>query len=290
MPLLRPSLPSLSRRARTALVVALTVAVGLSALAASGLLALRQTNSVERSAQDALRRKFITGLAAAPVQVVNEPAAEGKVPLPVQFIPERSQPSAGDPVAVLRIPAIDVDKVVVEGIGDQQLRTAPGHYPGTALPGQGGTFAVAGHRATYGAPFFKLDRLELNDTIHVTTGRGDFVYTVTGRKVRLPSQNASLSSYGRERLVLTTTAPSMKDDRRLVVTALLQDHTTRTFAKVELPAGDAGEDYAEESVPDLQLNPLGRLAATNVTPRVVNPARPSEAAAPQAPAPPPPPP
>lgn len=42
--------------------------------------------------------------------------------------------------------------IVVEGVGTEELKRGPGHYRGTALPGQPGNFAVAGHRTTYGAP------------------------------------------------------------------------------------------------------------------------------------------
>ena len=47
----------------------------------------------------------------------------------------------------------------------RELRSGPGHYPGTALPGAGTTVAIAGHRTTYGAPFRRLDDLERGDAI-----------------------------------------------------------------------------------------------------------------------------
>jgi sortase A len=76
-----------------------------------------------------------------------------------------AQPAAvdiGAGLAVLRIPAIDKDfsKVVVNGVGVEELKTGPGHYPGTALPGEVGNVVLSGHRTTYGAPFERFGELE----------------------------------------------------------------------------------------------------------------------------------
>src|SRR5687768_5334590 len=45
-------------------------------------------------------------------------------------------PPVGDAVAVIRIPSIDVEKVVVEGVRVADLKRGPGHYPLTPMPGQ----------------------------------------------------------------------------------------------------------------------------------------------------------
>ncbi len=47
------------------------------------------------------------------------------------------------------------------------------------MPGQPGNSAIAGHRTTYGAPFFRLDELKAGDQILVTTRQGRFRYDVT---------------------------------------------------------------------------------------------------------------
>ena len=58
---------------------------------------------------------------------------------------------------------------VVAGVGREDLKKGPGHYPETPMPGQLGNSAIAGHRTTYGEPFFDLDELEPGDEIIVTT-------------------------------------------------------------------------------------------------------------------------
>ena len=84
------------------------------------------------------------------------------------------------------IPKIGVDKIVVEGVGRNDLRKGPGHYPDTPMPGQPGNAAIAGHRTTYGAPFNRIDELEPGDEILVTTLQGPFTYEVTGTEIVTP--------------------------------------------------------------------------------------------------------
>src|SRR3954465_7412207 len=57
-------------------------------------------------------------------------------------------PAVGQPLAVLHIPRLgeDYSRVILEGVSEEQLAEGPGHYIGTALPGQQGNLAIAGHR------------------------------------------------------------------------------------------------------------------------------------------------
>jgi sortase A len=129
----------------------------------------------------------------------------------------------GGAVALLRIPKIGVDKVVVEGVGVPDLKKGPGHYPGTPLPGQPGNAAIAGHRTTYGQPFYRLDELGPGDEIRVTTGQGRFRYEVTGSKVVSPSDVSVLTPTTDARLTLTTCNPRYSARQRLIVSARLVD-------------------------------------------------------------------
>ncbi len=69
----------------------------------------------------------------------------------------------GEATARIQIPAIGLDKIVVEGVSLADLKKGPGHYPETPLPGQEGNAAIAGHRTTYGAPFHRLDELDAGE-------------------------------------------------------------------------------------------------------------------------------
>jgi sortase A len=95
-----------------------------------------------------------------------------------------SAPAVGRPVAVLHIPRLGRgwSRVVVEGTAAEQLAEGPGHYPGTALPGQPGNVAVAGHRVGRGSPFLQLDELRPGDPIVLETAADWVVYRVLGNR------------------------------------------------------------------------------------------------------------
>lgn len=132
-------------------------------------------------------------------------------------------PPAGDPVGVIRIDKIGVDKVVVEGTAVPDLRKGPGHYEGSPLPGQLGNVAIAGHRTTYGAPFGDLDQLVKDDTISVQTVTGTWEYVLTEDPFSVsPSQIEVLDPVpGEATLTLTTCDPKYSASKRLIVKARL---------------------------------------------------------------------
>jgi sortase A len=161
----------------------------------------------EARAQSDLVEEFERSLAA--------PAPDdGEPPLPTP---------PGGAVAVLRIPKIDMEKVVVEGVALTDLRKAPGHYPQTPMPGQPGNAAIAGHRTTYGAPFWDLDLLEPGDEILARTSQGEFRYEVDRSSVVRPDQLEVLDQTEEARLTLTTCHPRFSAAQRLVVSAVLVD-------------------------------------------------------------------
>ena len=128
----------------------------------------------------------------------------------------------GAPVAVLRIPSIGVNEVVVEGAHSAQLRAGPGHVVGTALPGQPGNAVIAGRLLTYGGPFKHLNSLHPGDRIIVTTGQGRSTYRVTGDVKPYGAEHGSVfGDYGDNRLTLFTGDPPFRASRRLVATAKL---------------------------------------------------------------------
>ena len=112
------------------------------------------------------------------------PATSGASPSEAGPVPaaEQIEVSIGDPFAILHIPRLGADyaRVVVEGTAQTQLVQGPGHYVGTAMPGEQGNFAVAGHRVGNGSPFLDLDRLRPGDPIVVETAGSWFVYRVLG--------------------------------------------------------------------------------------------------------------
>ncbi len=164
-----------------------------------------------------------------------------------------SMPTAaaeGDAMARIRIPAIGVDKIVVEGVAVPDLKKGPGHYPGSPMPGQSGNAAIAGHRTTYGAPFNRVDELKPGDPITVTTVQGTFRYEVRKQLVVAPNQVQVLKDFGDDRLTLTSCNPKYSARQRIVIVAALRGapgpssptQATRTAANSStLDAGLSGE-------------------------------------------------
>ncbi|MGN6472115.1 MAG: class E sortase [Mycobacteriales bacterium] len=89
-------------------------------------------------------------------------------------------PPLGTALAILRIPRFGPHYLfaIVQGTSTADLIKGPGHYPGTALPGQVGNFAVAGHRTTYLHPFYNINQLRPGDAIVLETRTQWLTYTV----------------------------------------------------------------------------------------------------------------
>ena len=128
----------------------------------------------------------------------------------------------GDPLGRIVMPAIGVSEVFVEGTGSGELRTGPGHYPETPLPGARGTVAIAGHRTTYGAPFRRIDRLDPGDRIELRMPYGRFVYRVERTRIVPPTETSVIDRVDHDRLVLSACHPLYSAAERIIVFAQLE--------------------------------------------------------------------
>ena len=147
---------------------------------------------------------------------------------------------AGDAIAILKIPKIGVEKTVVQGVSLGMLKRGPGHYPTTPLPGQPGNAAIAGHRTTYGAPFFRLNELDPGDPILVTTRQGKFRYEVLEKRIVRPNETAVLTQTEDNRLTLTTCNPRFSAAQRLVVIAVLKGEAAEPPPPTTVPVTTPG--------------------------------------------------
>ena len=132
--------------------------------------------------------------------------------------------AVGKALTRIEIPAIDLDTIVVEGTTPAALRAGAGHYPKTALPGEPGNVAIAGHRTTYGRPFNRMDDLVPGDKITLTTPIGKHTYEVTRKPwVVSPTDWSPVDSYeqGGSFLTLTSCHPEGSAAYRIIVRAEL---------------------------------------------------------------------
>lgn len=171
----------------------------------------------------------------------------------VQKLAAGDAPAEGSPVALLQIPKIGLDTVVVQGTATDDLHKGPGHYEGTPMPGQAGNVGIAGHRTTFGAPFYDLNELTAGDSIILTTLQGKFTYSVVGSRIVSPSDTSVLNASTKSLLTLTTCNPRFSAAQRLVVEADL----TGTPA----PSPAASSSSSSSTVPSGRPR-TGELAGT----------------------------
>lgn len=138
---------------------------------------------------------------------------------------EQQAPSVNREGFVLAIPRLGLKRYVPEGATSMQLRRyGVGHITWTALPDRTGIVGIAGHRTTYGAPFFRLESLTQGDVIHVDYDGKRFAYTVTDKRVLNPNQAEVLRGSPGQRIVaLVTCTPPYSAAYRLVVLGNLQN-------------------------------------------------------------------
>ncbi len=151
----------------------------------------------------------------------------------------------GDPIARLEIPRIGADDIVVAGVSKGDLKKGPGHFPDTPLPGQLGNAAIAGHRTTYGQPFFDVDKLTPGDEIVATTLNGRFVYRVTGTQIVSPNDYWVVATTDPTSATLTLTSchPKWTARERIIVFAELD-------AAASTPVGAAVLNYGRPADTD----------------------------------------
>lgn len=86
---------------------------------------------------------------------------------------------AGDEIAIINIPSIKLNTVVVESIEKQYLKHYVCHFENSAMPGQYGNFSLAGHSSyRYNEVFNELHKISLEDEIIIKTLNNEFTYVL----------------------------------------------------------------------------------------------------------------
>jgi len=108
------------------------------------------------------------------------------------------------------------------------LRSGVIHYPGTALPGDGGNVVLTGHSSYYAWDpgrfkdvFALLHDVQLGDRVVLFFNQKKYTYEVDSRVIVLPQQVDVLAATDHEQLTLITCTPIGTNLKRLVLTARL---------------------------------------------------------------------
>jgi sortase A len=93
---------------------------------------------------------------------------------------DRERQIPGNAIALLRVPAFgaEYEVPILAGTDMRDLNRGVGHYDSTAMPGQIGNFALAGHRVTHGQPFAELLELDRGDEVIVETRDAVYTYVI----------------------------------------------------------------------------------------------------------------
>lgn len=157
------------------------------------------------------------------------------VPVPIETVPTQALPTeeplptpAAAPVdpngsetrlqiGTIEIPRINVTKPMFEGVTLTTLNRGPGHWPGTALPGQIGNVVIGGHRVSHDRPFRNIDKLDVGDDVFLTTDAGRFDYKVVATEVVTPDAVRIIDQTPERTATLFACTPPGSTSHRLVI-------------------------------------------------------------------------
>lgn len=150
------------------------------------------------------------------------------------------QPADAERFGIMRIPRFGADYAVEIAGGVSRERTLDsigiGHYPGAAMPGEVGNFALAAHRTTWGKPFNRIAELQVGDPIVVETPDGWYTYrfrtleyvTPDRVDVLLPVPQAPDVPAGMQYITLTSCSPMYSMTERIVAFGVFDSFTPRS--------------------------------------------------------------
>ena len=163
----------------------------------------------------------------------HKPPVEGQLPQPGEagYIPDHLQPIVNayvpPPVPTpgpeqarrIQIPAIDIDKPIVQGDDWEQLKKGVGQHVGTANPGRPGNLVLSAHNDIYGEIFRYLDRLQPGDEIIISTERSTYTYIVRKWDIVEPTAIDVMDPTTHASTTLISCYPYQVNTQRIVVFA-----------------------------------------------------------------------
>lgn len=191
-------------------------------------------NNKQEQAVGNLFQEFDGPVAPAPEAAASDPEAAA------------SAPDYGDPAvlpaieeegrtfAVVYVPRFgdSYSRPVTSGVGTAVLDSLGlGHYPSTAMPGEVGNFALAGHRQTHGQVLDAIHTLVPGDKIYVQTKDGYYTYVYRNNQIVLPDRVDVIApvptqpeAVPTERfLTLTSCNPRFGAEERIIAYAVMDE-------------------------------------------------------------------
>lgn len=223
--------------------------IGVEMLNGIGILQ-QETATAQRIAEEKLRESIPTLEPTPQLQLMNVVLPTGHTPpsqvgggqfnfdeIPAQmrslvanqvYLPpdiQRPIPTDETPL-VLRIPKINVDHTIVQGVDWEALKLGIGQVQNNASPSTpNGNVVLAAHNDIYGELFRYLDQLEPGDKFQIQTQENLYTYTITGWDIYEPTDVHVMEPRGKAGATLISCYPYQVSNQRIVVFADLDEVT-----------------------------------------------------------------
>ncbi len=153
-----------------------------------------------------------------------EPGEAGDIPthlLPIidSYVPPPIPTPGPEQARRIEIPAINVDKPIVQGDDWEQLKKGAGQHVGSSLPGKDGNLVLSAHNDIYGERFRNLDKLSPGDEIIISTERQSYVYIVNDIQVVEPTDVWVMGPTEHASTTLISCYPYLVNNKRIVIFA-----------------------------------------------------------------------
>jgi sortase A len=153
-----------------------------------------------------------------------EPGEAGDIPahlLPIldAYVPPPIPTPGPEQARRLEIPALNLDKPIVQGDDWEQLKKGVGQHVGSGLPGQPGNLVLSAHNDIYGEIFRHLDKLKPGDEVVISTERRSYTYVVSELDVVAPTDVAVMAPTEHASATLISCYPYLVNNKRIVVFA-----------------------------------------------------------------------
>ena len=153
-----------------------------------------------------------------------EPGEAGDIPahlLPIldAYVPPPIPTPGPEQARRVQIPALNLDKPIVQGDDWEQLKKGVGQHVGAGLPGQPGNLVLSAHNDIYGEIFRNLDKLKPGDEIIISTERRSYTYVVRELDVVEPTDVWVMDATDHASSTLISCYPYLVNNKRIVVFA-----------------------------------------------------------------------
>ena len=163
--------------------------------------------------------RIVPSTTSAPTTTSTVPRTTTTLALP-HPTPPPADPYADVPVVqigTIEIPKIGLVHPIFEGVWLTVVDHGPGHWPGSARPGQIGNAVFAGHRVTHTHPFLDLDQLAPGDKVIFDMPHGVYTYAITSITIVLPTAISITDPTHTPTMTLFACNPKHSAAQRIVV-------------------------------------------------------------------------